>query len=838
MQSDVHAIAKQQKHILTQLQQDFFAKRPVNELLQAYSRQIDQLVQEHSPRTAGFAILAIAGYGRSELFPLSDIDVLVIHPNQSEPGNALLDFCQLLLDAGIPLSHSIRSISNAVAFAGEDLNFYTSLLEMRFVSGENLLFSQLQTRLRAAALWPGETFLSSKLAEQTQRHRKYRHNLEPNLKESPGALRDIQLLNWAMLHITPSANSPLPALPLFTPAEQTELLAALQQLQTARFALHTLSGKADERLSFEHQKSLINCLYPEDHSQAALAKTMQQLQQAMQTVQFMQELGLQSIKERYYATSNARIKINAYFHSEDGYLGIRTANVYQQYPATLLQGFIVLCQHPELAGFNANTLRALRQHLGLIDAKFRRKPEHQALFLALFDQDNGVSIQVKRMHSYRVLSAYLAEFSHLVGQMQFDLFHHYTVDIHTLAVIQQLHDLVQGKLKDALPLTQLALAGVPHVRTLYLAGLFHDIGKGLGGDHSTLGAETMLRFCQNHALDPEETTLLSWLIQHHLLMSLTAQKTDIADPEVVERFARRVGSKLYLDHLYLLTIADIRGTNMKLWNDWKATLLGNLYQATVKVLETSEPADLNERIMTKQAQVYRCFAPQAAKALQAQWQEWSKDYFLHFNANELLWQAEALQSAPPVIALRNHPEHKQCELFLYLKHRPHLFSLVTSTIDRLGLNIVQARFYTLPAPWALHHYVVLEQSGATLNDQARLNEIRQQLALRLANTALPKVAKRRSIQAQPFVIPTQIRCHELSRLPQTQIEIISQDRPGLLARVALVLDQFALQIHSAKIATFGQRVEDSFYLSTATGASLGPALQKDLTEALLQAVDK
>ena len=763
------------------LKQRFKPDQPVTALLTAKSRFIDNLLEccwqyFLGKQAEALGLIATGGYGRNELFPHSDIDILIIaNPQDKELfQEQLSNFSRFLWDIGLKPGQSVRSIEETIEAAAEDQTIFTSLLEMRLITGNHSLFEILKSKLTEDRLWTSERFFPAKILEQNQRYSKYHetaYNLEPNIKEGPGGLRDLQVIAWVFKHhYNSSTLRELIKYGYLPKSEYDRLITARETLGRLRFALHILTNRCEDRLLFDYQRDLAEQFgFINAQQQPDVERFMQFYFKTVVDIERLNEMLLQLLNEKLIA-NKAYLKpvpINANFSSIGGYIEARHKDVFEQQPLALLEIFLLVQQIPSLKGIRASTVRLIRKNLHRIDQNFRTDKQANRLFIEILRQPRGITHELKRMNRYGVLAAYLPDFANIVARMQYDLFHIYTVDEHTLFVIRNLRRFSLEKHSRELPFCNKIFLLISKPEILYIAALFHDIAKGRGGDHSTLGGSIARDFCIQHDIPLHDTKLVTWLVQNHLLMSKTAQRKDISDPEVIHTFAIHVGSIEYLNHLYLLTVADIRATNPSLWNSWKDTLLRELYIATHNALHRGlhNPIARSERVNEniKEARQELIKLGISEPLIQQSWQHLSEDYFLRYSADEIAWHTIAIaasaESDLPLVLLRPQTQRASAEIFVYTRNKTGIFSTCTATIDRLGLTILDARIITTADQYVLNSFQVLQQSGAAIKDLFQelhiCTSLRQSL---LSKKALkhPRNLHKQSRQARHFPIETRI----------------------------------------------------------------------------------
>ena len=791
------------------------------------------------------SLIATGGYGRSELFPHSDIDILIIlSPTYSDSTqDRLSSFSNFLWDIGLKPGLSTCFLNECVAFASQDQTIFTSRLEMRLITGNAELFTQLKKEIVDTQLWSSERFFLAKMVEQEQRYSKYHdtaYNLEPNIKEGPGGLRDIQVISWVFKHhYNTQSLEELITYGFLPQAEYDSLIACRDILWRLRFALHAMTHRCEDRLLFDYQRELATLFgFVDAEDKPDVEQFMQFFFKTVVDIERLNEMLLQLLNERLISGKETLtpIPITANFSSIAGYLEASSEDVFQKQPLALLEIFLLLQQSPSLKGIRATTIRLIRKSLPLIDDGFRHNKDANRLFIEILRQPRGITHQLKRMNRYGVLAAYLPDFANIVARMQYDLFHIYTVDEHTLFVIRNLRRFALDKHSQELPFCNNIFLLTPKPDVLYIAALFHDIAKGRGGDHSTLGETIARNFCVQHDLQAHDTKLITWLVRHHLLMSMTAQRKDISDPEVIHTFALQVGSIEYLNYLYLLTVADIRATNPSLWNAWKDALLKELYISTHKALHRGlhNPVARSERIEDnkKEAKDELLKLGISEATVKSSWQHLSEDYFLRYSADEIAWHtigiAACTENDLPMVLLRPQTQRGSAEIFVYTRNESHIFSICTATLDQLGLTILDARIITTVDQYVLNSFQVLEQSGKAINDLYREIHICNALREGLSNRQV-KVSKnihKQSRQARHFPIETTITFLDDPTHQHTIIELVTTDRAGLLSTIGRAFVELDIQLHDAKITTIGSRAEDMFYVTDQGNRSIDDAGEK------------
>jgi [protein-PII] uridylyltransferase len=842
------------------LKERFVADEPIEDLVRDRARLVDMALRaawaNHAGKFAGdLSLIAVGGYGRGELHPSSDIDIMVLLP-KSDSADWQPDierFLTFLWDIGLEVGHSVRSIDDCQRESLADISVATTLFEARLLSGPEPLFAGMRRALAPDRLWSSQDFFEAKCKEQTERHHRYfdtAYNLEPNVKSSPGGLRDIQTIGWvAKRHFGTDTLDELVAHGFLTREELRKLKAGQSFLWKVRFGLHVLTGRREDRLLFDYQIKLAKLFGYEDASfTLAVEQLMQKYYRTVMDVSLLNEMLLQLFREAILTQSAAPSAINARFQIRNDYLEVTHPEVFARHPSALLELFVLLQQHPEVRGVRAETIRLIGTHVWLIDEEFRQNPRHHRLFIEILCAPVGVTHELRRMNLYGVLGRYIPSFGRVVGRMQYDLFHAYTVDAHTLFVVSNLRRLAMPKFNDEFPSLSQIMQSLPRQEIAYLAALFHDIAKGRGGDHSELGAVDAEAFCLEQGLGRYEARLVAWLVRNHLILSITSQKKDISDPAIIQEFARRVGDQVHLDYLYVLTVADVRGTNPKLWNSWKARLFEEFYERTKRALRRGleTPIDQDELIRETQDQALLIMSesvkPAQAAAL---WTQWTEAYFLRYTAEEIAWHTALLalrkvDDDSPLVAIRQLTDRGGTAVLTYTPRRLRSFARTTGVLDQMGLNVVDARLITSANGFSLETYEVLEDNGAVIADAERVQEIERGLwrALKQVEDAPPAVTRRAARQVRMFWTPTQVNFSVDNRNERTILELIAADRPGLLSEVGKVFRAERVAINGAKIMTVGERAEDVFYITGADGGLLPEDVCRRVQDALTLALDR
>lgn len=830
------------------LTEAFSAGEAVERLIGKRCNLIDTLVQQAWSRCvdakAAMSLLATGGYGRGELYPFSDIDLLVLaEPRvQRKHERQLAAFFALLWDAGLASSHAVRSVEECVHAAREDIATLTSLMELRNLAGEAGARDALVKALSPKKIWPPKKYFEAKREEQRARHARYNDtadNLEPNLKEGPGGLRDLHTVTWMGMRLygVPGLRALVP-LGLLGEVECSSLEQKWADLARLRFGLHLVAGRREERLLFDHQKTLAALMgLKDEEGNLAVEQMMQGFFRAASTMLRINDRLLQRFEEQL-AGAAAPHPVQPGFELRHGYLAMPQAFRLGRGMGEILELFAVWSSLDGARGLHSETARALAESLPAIRPYQEESEAVRARFVELLAQPNAVPM-LKRMARLGVLGRYLPEFGKVAGRMQYDLFHVYTVDQHTLTVLGLLQDFLRGA-----PLTNFSMTAevVPRLRKPFLllvAGLFHDIAKGRRGDHSVLGAEDVRAFAVAHGLPSADVELLVWLVRNHLSMSVTAQRQDISDPEVVSRFAALVADREHLDYLYLLTCADIAGTSPKLWNGWKDRLLADLHTATRYALRRGLEHALNAQDIradtSNMALAKLLDAGFDEAAIETLWKTFPQEAFLRYRPDQIVWQthgllAQAHQSSQVLVRPQVTPG--SFEVFVRTPDRDGLFAALVASLDRLGLGVLDARVMNSSDDHALDNFQVLA-SGLAPEPQRIVETLQAALrdpaAVRPVRRAMPR-------HLRHFRVLTRLDFDRIDE-NRTRLSLVATDRPGLLANVAQVLRSHRLRVHDARIATFGERAEDIFLISDQHDRSLPEDTIETLRAALVACLE-
>lgn len=822
------------------LEQRYWDREQILTLLAERTAEIDAVLRELWQTHLGhtdLALYAVGGYGRGEMLPHSDLDLLIIGDRPDREQTSIEAFVHALYDLGLDVGHSVRAENEVASLAEADLTVATSLFDRRPLVVNGAVEDALRQALDPAKLWRSDRFYRAKLAEQRERHDRYAntdYGLEPNVKESPGGLRDLQTAMWVFQrHYETNDPDQLEARAILTRQERDWLVNGRRYLLWVRYGLHLVAGRKEDRLQFEHQRTLARGLgYVDTDAKLGVERFMQLYYRHVLVLRELNDIMLQVFEEQILRSAErTRIEpVNDRFQLHNGYMEVRDEHLFSDNPSAILELFVLLAAHPGIGGVRANTIRAIRANLRLIDTEFRNRPENAQLFMQLLRSPQSVVTQLTRMRRYGVLGRYLPEFGRIVGQMQHDLFHIYTVDAHTMEVIRNMRRFRLRSATQTFPIAAHCVRAVARIELLYIAGLYHDIGKGRGGDHSTLGARDAAAFCARHGLSESDSNLVEWLVQNHLLMSATAQRKDIYDPEVILEFAQTVKSERRLNYLYALTVADINATNPTLWNHWRATLLHQLYAESKRALRRGleAPIDRAESVADCQAWARERLAQQdvADEAIDAVWEVLGDDFFLRHTPREVAEISGELGQHDPtdgalVLVRDSTPipgETASNSIYVYMEDRPGIFSTIANMLDRERFSIYEAKVFTSADGRCCNQFVVLDSDGNPIAaDAERWQQIAERLAVILDDPASePSTAQRRlSRRARQLTRPTEVSLTTERNATSSRLQITASDRPGLLATIGQLLAELGISIIGARIATLGDRVEDTFEIKDA-----------------------
>lgn len=842
------------------LAEKFRNHQNIDQLVKTRAWVVEQLIlnvwERLIPDEEDITLVAVGGFGRGELHPHSDVDLLVLlaEPHPSEPlRKAIETFITLLWDAGFYISHSVRTVAACVTEAKKDVSTATSLMEARLMSGDTEMLEEMLDATSTDNVWSAADFFDAKYEEQVRRHEQYHdtaYNLEPNIKDGPGGLRDIQMIGWvAKRHLSTQSLHTLVAREFLTETELQELKDGRSFLWEIRYALHLLAGRGEDRLLFEYQRKIAGHFFFNEEmpdSNAVVEAFMQRYYRTVMQLERLNEMLLQLFSEELLSNQTLPTEdIGTDFEVSHGFIEVSDEELFDRRPVAMMELFVLLAKHEHIRGIRASTIRLIRDKLHLIDDDFRSDPQALQYFYDLLCEPNGVYTQLQRMNRYGVLAAFIPAFENIAGRMQFDLFHVYTVDQHILFVVRNLRRFAYGKYHQEFAHCADIFQQIDNPQILYLAALFHDIAKGRNGDHSTLGAADAREFCATMPMSEEHRERVAWLVEQHLVMSQTAQRRDISDPETIRVFSELVGNQTRLDYLYLMTCADIAATSPQLWNSWKDTLLWDLYSNTSSALAdgSSNLLDRNHIIGETRSTVHNLLQDKGISGdrIDPLWDSLSPNVFLRFSEDQLDWAATEVltvdEDVKILASVREVEDQEISELFVYSKDYDGLFAAVTVVIDEIGLDVLSARIMSASSDYCFDLFQLMDGHQQALNEidserlQARLHEV-------LGKMTVPKPMVRKTPRRlRPFKSSARVRFSAARGGDMTLMDVECTDRPGLLSQMAVTILSQGVRIHDARIATLGDRVEDTFIISDQHNAPLSREMRAKLQQAMVDTLN-
>jgi len=850
--------------LLASLAQSGASSRGVRSMLQKLARHTDGTLQQLWLR-AGFpadcTLVAVGGYGRGELFPHSDVDVLLLLPDGTELEGSVEEastnantnanpslktrienFIGSCWDSGLEIGSSVRTVAECVEEAAKDVTVQTSMLEARWLAGAKANFSVLTAALAAAC--DPKAFFVAKTLELRQRHNKFEdtpYALEPNCKESPGGLRDLQVVLWvARAAGLGKSWEELARNGLATAFEVRQIKANEALLSLIRARLHMLAKRREDRLVFDLQTAVAESFgyasQAPDGSRLprrASESLMRRYYWAAKAVTQLNQILLLNIEERLNPNTQPLTPINERFFEKAGRIEVASDELYVREPHAILETFLLFQTTPGVSGLSARTLRALYNARSIMDARFRSDPVNRDTFKRILQQQDGITHAMRLMNQTSVLGRYLWVFRKIVGQMQHDLFHVYTVDQHILMVLRNVRRFFMAEHSHEYPTCSQLAAGWDKPWILYIAALFHDIAKGRGGDHSVLGCKDVRLFCRQHGIAAEDAKLIEFLVGEHLTMSRIAQKEDLSNPEVIAAFAQRVGNERYLTALYLLTVADIRGTSPKVWNAWKGKLLEDLYRYTLRVLGGRAPdpqADVESR--KREAQTILALHAEPFESHKALWTTLDVSYFMRHDAADIAWHTRQLArhvgAGHPVVRARNSAAGEGMQVLVYTPDAPDLFARICGYFDEAGFSILDAKIHTANNGYALDTFQVISPTLAEhYRELAAMVEADLIRTLETAGALPPPSKGRVSRRVKSFPITPRVDLRPDEKAQRWLLSVSASDRVGLLYSIARVLARHRINLQLAKVTTLGERVEDTFLID-------GPELQQNKAQIAIE----
>jgi [protein-PII] uridylyltransferase len=802
-----------------------------------------------------YALMAVGGFGRGEMFPYSDVDVLLLLPDAISPEHnpdlkaRIEAFIGSCWDTGLEIGSSVRTVAECLAQAKSDVTVQTALLESRLITGDVALADRFQTAFFESL--DAKAFFVAKTLEMRQRHTKFEdtpYSLEPNCKESPGGLRDLQMILWVAKAAGYGDNwESMAESGLATPFEVKQIQRNEALLFLIRARLHVIANRREDRLVFDMQNAVALAFGFESGESNTKLKSFVRASEALmkryywaaKAVRQVNQILLMNIGERLNPSTHAPRRINDRFNDKAGMVDVVSDDLYQREPHAILETFLVYQVTVGVKGLSARTLRALYNARDLMDSKFRADPVNRATFRKMLMEPEGITYAMRLMNQTSVLGRYLWVFRRIVGQMQHDLFHVYTVDQHILMVLRNVRRFFIVEHAHEYPFCSQLAAGMDKPWLLYIAALFHDIAKGRGGDHSELGTVEVRRFCKQHDIASEDSVQIEFMVREHLSMSRIAQKSDLSDPDVIASFAKRVGNKRNLTALYLLTVADIRGTSPKVWNAWKAKLLEDLYKFTARALGGQAPDTQTVVEQRKrEALVNLALYAMPFESQKALWETLDVSYFMRHEAADIAWHTRQLSrhvlATTPIVRSRRSPVGEGLQVLVYAKDRPDLFARICGYFDQGNFSILDARVHTTRKGYALDTF---QLDTYELDDPADMSDHYRELTSMLETGLGEAIGKtgplpppgrgRVSRRVKSFPVAPRVTLRPDEKAELWLLNISASDRIGLLYSVAQVLTDHGIAVQLAKVVTLGERVEDTFLIH-------GPQLQHNRAQIAIE----
>ena len=812
--------------------------RGIEYFLNQRSENTDKLIREAFKLTDlasinDFGIFSVGGYGRGELHPYSDIDLLLLSKTglSKEEQKKIEKFISLLWDLGLEIGHSVRTLKQAKKQAREDVYTMTNMLEFRKIAGTDELHRMYLSIIDTKNLWRNKSFIQKKVQEQIDRHQSFNntsYNLEPDIKSSPGGLRDIHTIDWLIKNSARNISESDKLTGALTTEERKELNKAKYWLWVIRYLTHLEANREEDRLLFEHQIPVAMKLFPSaKSSNQAAEKLMHRYYRSSLSISEINSTFIQSIRENYELTKLSRKKkLDSNFFIKNNLIHLYEMEGFKRNPSLLLDLFIKLSENPDVKGIGSQTLRALKRDRDLINSDFRSKKQNILLFLKLLKSKRLLVTQLEKMKDLGILGRYLPEFGRITGQMQYDLFHIYTVDAHTLEVLRNMRWMTLGKSEERFPLAAKIINKLPKLEILYIAGLYHDIGKGRGSDHSNLGKVIVRNFCKKHLFTKEDTKLIEWLVENHLLMSVTSQKKDLTDNSVVKEFAEKVSNVETLNYLYCLTVADVSATNPNLWNSWNASLLRQLYDRTKLYFRDS--ILLNNSIDEQKTKALKLIKKYKSSEIENLWDRFYPDYFEGSDHFDLSQHAEIILSSKQetIVEIIEQDKESLSSIFIHTKDRANLFATIVGILDSENINFIDAKLYGMKDGFCTDLITISDQGNKVDLESTKAKVLIDKLNQALNEKVLkPKIVKKRLPRhLKHFQTTTEIGFnHDMSNR-WTNLEIKTADRPGLLASICQVFLKHGALIKKARIATYGEKAEDRFSIASKQDT---PFIKKD-----------
>ena len=798
------------------------------------------------------SIIAVGGYGRKELYPNSDTDLLILIEDRKKKSLQIhiREFLTFLWDVGIEVSHSTRSLNECIKEGRKDVSVATSLIESRYLYGSEDLFKSFQKKInKKGAFWKNKKFFKEKTLEQNNRHLQFNntaYNLEPNIKNGPGGLRDLHNIFWIAKKIF-SINSieELESLKILTEEQIIDFKSSWALLSRIRYSLHKITNRPENRLLFDYQRTLANEFgYKDQKHLLAVEVFMQDYYKAAKSISRLNEISLQILEQKILNKTIRTSEQVSSFEIINNLIGLKKDITFTDNPSLLLEIFLQFQKNKNIQGIQSETINQIIGSLDLIDNSFRNNEENKKLFLEILKAPEGVTHELKRMNLYGVLGLYIPSFGKIEGRMQYDLFHAFTVDEHTLNVVSNLRRLALSRFDHEYPDDSIKMQSLENQKILYIAGLYHDIAKGRGGDHSTIGAEEAEKFCLAHGLTNYDSKLVSWLVENHLVFSLTAQKEDIYDPKVIEDFAKRISDESRLDYLYLLTVSDVRATNPSLWNSWKERLFNDLYRLTKNSLRAGLENPIGKKSIVREKKEltteHLLKLSNEKRAINGLLGQFKENYFLKFNQDEINNQMDFLLTQQEfgsnldLINLRQLEKEGLISIFILTDISSENFFLITSVLEEKNLSIRDAKVVQLNNEQCIFNFYIDRPNLNFSEIEERNLRIKSMLLERLETKELLTKKRNKLLPRKLRSFDTEIEISFLTDTvnKRTVMELICLDRPGLLLDISKVFKNENIWIESAKIATIGERAEDVFYLRDNNQEMISEQIHPNLEELL------
>lgn len=844
---------------------EFEAKTDIDTLIYMRSKFIDQLLirlwqyfQLPEQISSLFQInrislIAVGGYGRGELHPLSDVDILILSdkPLTKSIEDKIGQLVRLLWDLHLDVGHSVRTLKVCLQEAKNDITIMTNLLEARLIVGNNKLFNELLHQILNNTIWPSREFYQAKINEQLQRHRQYHstsYNLEPDIKNSPGGLRDIQIIQWiALRHFGSNFLQEQNHFNYLTPEEIEEINNCQRFLWRIRFALHIVINRYDNRLLFDRQLSIARLLGYQGEGNQPVEKMMRDYYRVVHNITELNQMLLQLFEESILTLKpeNRPYDIDQYFQIRDKLIDVKDNNLFIDNPVMILKLFHTMLLNRQIIGIYSNTIRQLRSARRKMNGLLCEYPQARQQFMQIIKHPDVIKKALLPMHRYGILAIYIPSWKRIVGMMQFDLFHQYTVDEHTIRLLLELADFTTPDGQKKHPNSSQVYAKLAKPELLVITALFHDIAKGRSGDHSELGADLVEQFCQLHNVNEKDSKLIVWLVRYHLLMSITAQSRDLQDPAVIREFAQQVKNKTYLQYLLCLTVADVCATNETLWNSWKQSLMRELYCQTDRLFNLGIHQIPEHRSIAREhkqsALTLLKLDGYDETTIKVFWQNYQFDYFWRYTTEQIVWHVKHLlyhNLTEPLVVINEKPFHGGTEVFIYSPDRPYLFATVSNELNKRNLNIHDALITTNKKEYALDTFIVLDPNGQLISHD-RHEEIKTSLEKALRQTDYKRAKIKRPLsKLRHFTVPTEINFLSSLNDRKTYVELITKDRPGLLAYLGEIFSNLDLSLRSAKIVTIGEHIEDLFVLTNKNNQALNEQSCQLLRQAILDVIDE